>query len=550
MNKPYQKPWTLLACVLVLVGLGALILASVGDYGVSWDEQFRWNGGQTKLDYYKALISGQSDRVDSLRERVDHYPGFFDLPLALVREAYAGEDYWISHLWCAGFGLLGIAGAMALGGRLGGPVGAILAGLMLALYPRYWGHMFINPKDIPFAAIYVWGLWALARMLKPERRDWLSAIVFGLLAGACMSVRVGGLLLFGYAGLFLLVDILVKWRCLGSRTARRSAVEAVRWLLIAALPAFGLLFLFWPALHANPFGQAAETMSAVTSFGWQGQVLFNGQYYNAAELPWRYLPEMLARSAPDWWWWLAVTALVYGLFQIRRWRGAWEGRDLWLTAFAIFFPLGFILTKGSVVYDGARHVLFIIPPAASLIAALSVNAGVAVSARFGQWTLRAWAGVAIALAVLAAWDMAKLHPYQYIYFNRLSGGVAAASGRFETDYWGTAFREAGELLRRELPERQEPWRVTMEPPLDLLAARYGKLVIPPPTLVEPFLGEHIELVRSNHIPAPDFYIASTRNDYDAMRGGIPLVIVKREGVVLVVVKTFAPASAMPLDAGQ
>jgi len=46
-------------------------------------------------------------------------------------------------------------------------------------------------------------------------------------------------------------------------------------------------------------------------------------------------------------------------------------------------------------------------------------------------------------------DMVKLHPYQYVYFNRLvGGGLANAAQRYEADYWGASYREGVEALIR------------------------------------------------------------------------------------------------------
>lgn len=38
--------------------------------------------------------------------------------------------------------------------------------------------------------------------------------------------------------------------------------------------------------------------------------------------------------------------------------------------------------------------------------------------------------------------MAKLHPYEYVYFNELTGYLPGASKFFETDYWGAAYIES------------------------------------------------------------------------------------------------------------
>jgi hypothetical protein len=51
--------------------------------------------------------------------------------------------------------------------------------------------------------------------------------------------------------------------------------------------------------------------------------------------------------------------------------------------------------------------------------------------------------------------MARLHPYEYTYFNRLAGGVAGARGRYMLDYWGLSFKQASQGLAAWLAERHE-----------------------------------------------------------------------------------------------
>ncbi|WP_269543044.1 hypothetical protein [Cerasicoccus fimbriatus] len=531
-----------LLSALTLVVIGLVMAFTVSDYGVSWDETFRWSGGDAKLRYYETLFSGNLNQAAALRQQTDHYPGLFDLPLALYRKVSAAPDYLVGHAWCAFFGLLGIAGAMMLARQLSGWHAAWLAAILIALYPRYWGHSFFNPKDIPFAAAYVWGLWALARVLQTDARNARSMLLFGLLAGVCMSVRVGGLLLLCYATLFLGAQLVVNGLVLGPLTFKRQLWENARWLAGASTVALLLLLVFWPNAHQNPFGSTVDSIKEVSQFGWAGQILFAGESYAADELPRHYLPAMLARTAPDLWWWLALGCLVYLAANVRNLLRQWFTRwSVLLVVFAVCFPLAYILIRKSIVYDGARHVLFIIPPAAALLAMSSTAAYRWFKDRWSARVGLVWLVPASLLAIWTLIDMATLHPYQYIYYNRLSGGVAGANQRFETDYWGTSFREATETLRANLPVREEPWRITMEPPLEDVVARFGKPVIPPPSLVEPFLGDNIVLVRSHELPAPDFYIAIARNGYDEMRGGEPVVEIHRDGVRLAVIKSFAPA---------
>ncbi|NJL50284.1 MAG: glycosyltransferase family 39 protein, partial [Blastochloris sp.] len=41
--------------------------------------------------------------------------------------------------------------AWRLGRRLGGPYAGLAGMVLLALCPLYYGHMFMNAKDVPFA---------------------------------------------------------------------------------------------------------------------------------------------------------------------------------------------------------------------------------------------------------------------------------------------------------------------------------------------------------------------------------------------------------------
>ncbi len=47
--------------------------------------------------------------------------------------------------------------------------------------------------------------------------------------------------------------------------------------------------------------------------------------------------------------------------------------------------------------------------------------------------------------------MARLHPYQYVYFNHFAGGIRGAEGRYMLDYWGLAFKTASQELRERIP---------------------------------------------------------------------------------------------------
>ena len=62
------------------------------------------------------------------------------------------------------------------------------------------------------------------------------------------------------------------------------------------------------------------------------------------------------------------------------------------------------------------------------------------------------------LIVALAWDastLVRLHPYQYLFYNPLVGGLEGASGRYVTDYWVNIMPEAVEDLEAYVAKLDE-----------------------------------------------------------------------------------------------
>jgi L-threonylcarbamoyladenylate synthase len=51
--------------------------------------------------------------------------------------------------------------------------------------------------------------------------------------------------------------------------------------------------------------------------------------------------------------------------------------------------------------------------------------------------------------IIVAVTMFRLHPYEYVYFNELVGGLNGAQGNYEMDYWGASYSEASAWLKGE-----------------------------------------------------------------------------------------------------
>jgi hypothetical protein len=187
-----------------------------------------------------------------------------------------------------------------------------------------------------------------------------------------------------------------------------------------------------------------------------------------------------------------------------------------LTWLWFLLPAATIMLDVVPAYQNFRHILFALP-------AMFLVVG------FGAWKLAGVARRPLLQAALAALALVpgivgiiRLHPYEYIYYNELVGGVRGAAGRYDLDYFCTASRRAMDVVN----EAADPgdW-VAFAP--NLLAARM---------VAQPDLN----LVKAESAGSdPDFAVACHRDVrrtsffpdmetiYEVTVEGAPLALVKQ-----------------------
>ncbi|MFH1185824.1 MAG: hypothetical protein V1755_12430 [Chloroflexota bacterium] len=309
-------------------------------------------------------------------------------------------------------------------------------------------------------------------------------------------------------------------RVLGPFAALMVAAYAFRKHGRRALPlllfyvVLGLLTMYatWPYLWPDALGHLVESVLVMSQYPWRGIVLFNGALYPSTGLPASYLPVLLSIQFTETAWPLILAGTAIAIFEVTRKRP--DAADLLrLTLVWGALPLmGFIIT-GAPLYDNFRQVLFILPP-------LFLLAGV-VFQKIKRLPMQA---AVIALAILpGVFDGVRLHPYEYIYYNRFVGGVQGAFRKFELDYWGTSYREAAAYLAKSAPANASIW---VEGPTHLLQ-EYARPDLKIYSTYEPERAEHY-----------DYVVALTRFDLDLESYPEAPVVhtIERQGALLTVIK--------------
>jgi hypothetical protein len=449
-----EAPWRL-AAWLLLGAVLLLIVSTFRDYGLTWDEAHSATNGRYWIDFYASWFTARG-AIDDNNQRL--YGSFFNGISRLIADRSPLGLYETGHLVTALSGWLGFVGVYWLGSRLLNARAGFFAALALILTPGWYGHLFNNPKDVPFGTLFLLALCAMVATYRslPSPRP-VETLGVGAAVGLAMGVRVGAIALLGcYALLFAcwaaarIHEDPTRFR----RLWRDGLAFAPAWAG-ALVVAWAVMLPWWPYAQRRPLVNPWKALGEIARFEWTGLVLYDGAFVNATALPWHYLPRWFAITLPDFY---AVILPGVGLaWLFARWssRRAVPDRDLRAqTIFLLMAMLGLpaaAAVTDAVLYDAYRHFIFVLPP-------LAVVTGCGLSSLLDRPRAGLKATVAAAAAVLAALtvaDMVALHPYQSVYFNRLHGGLKAAFGAYETDYWGASHREGVEWLaahyRRDAP---------------------------------------------------------------------------------------------------
>jgi hypothetical protein len=244
--------------------------------------------------------------------------------------------------------------------------------------------------------------------------------------------------------------MVIDAKALGWRTASLRVGQFLWTLLPGFVLAYLIMGLLWPwgvLAPLNPF-RALEYFDKFFERPWQE--LYEGQLISVPDMPASYLPHLFVLKLPELMLALGFLGSVGALIALTR-RANLPGRRAGLLTLllAVYLPIAIATVTRPALYNGVRHFLFVVPPFA-VLGGLAAGWLVEQLRPYGRPALTALAAVFIASLALPVVGMARLHPYEYTYFNPSAGGVRSAEDRYMLDYWGLAFKQAAEALREWL----------------------------------------------------------------------------------------------------
>jgi hypothetical protein len=306
-----------------------------------------------------------------------------------------------------GYGALGVAIHQVTRSRYS----LWLACGILALMPLYFFNSFHNPKDVPFAVMMTLASLLSAHSivlttqntptpLNDREIRWLLAL--GIVIGLCASVRILGIVTYGFWGMTWIICALYN----RSFALRRLFLSSA----IVGCAAFLVIWVLHPVAYFHPWVWIYDAFTYFSHHPYQSFTFVDGEVVDALHTPWYYLPKWLFVKIPLLWQFLCAAGIVCALTGFRK-------KDMTIQALIILFllqligiPVAMTIQKTN-LYGNGRHFLFVYP-AIVFFSAVAITKIAYFSARY-KWPALA---ITVVFAAKIGWDMALLHPYEMAYF--------------------------------------------------------------------------------------------------------------------------------------
>ena len=422
MNILRSKLSTYIIPIIIIVIYFCLCLATINDFGVTWDFTDRINAGLWHLRLpltvknYTMLSWGPFSSIPS----VVTYLIFFKFShLFSFDAAY--------NLFSIIMGTVGIAVIYLFAKKLFGSLIALFSALTLALTPRYFGHLHSNMKDIPQAVFFTASLYFCYRLIeKPDlKKLFLATVSFAVAFNTKFNV------------LFVL-PIGFAWWFFRRKIQHRIPLSRhffLLYLILAPLVSYLLWSLFW----LNPWERLLDLISSSVTTTTAMPVLYFGNLYMSGQnIPWHYPYGMLLAITPA----PIIFFFLIGLFILLK---KMPENSNYLFLFLWFvIPLLRFFKPGMIVIDDIRHFMEVIFPF-SIIAGVGFTHFLKKISHMFHHVSFIFSCVYICYLIL---QVSSVHPYQTSYFSEWLGGIKGAQGKFDIEFWAGSYKQAMQYLNQ------------------------------------------------------------------------------------------------------
>jgi hypothetical protein len=430
-------------------------LIVVKDFGCGWDER---NNRSLGVDAIRIAQQywGQGRIAEPVRTQNDHGTAFVSV-LALIEKSlgisYTSDSdkiHLMMHTVTFIFFFISlIVFYLLCKNYFTNRILAFIGVVFISLHPRIFNHSFHNLSDIPFLSAWIISFYSMLKFLDKRSLRW--AVLHAAASAFSVDIRIAGILIPAITGF----SFSTTW--LKSGTTLRHVCKGFCTLGVYVICCGVFIVLMWPFLWGAPFKHFLWALQSMSHIDWHSTVLYFGELVPADQLPWHYNLVWISITTPP----LILASFLVGISikSIQIVKNPFlclinEQKTVSIYLWLII-PLIVPVLIGSVLFDEWRHHFFVYPPLVifSLIGVNGIYEYIADKSKKLASVLIC--SVSVVFIFYYSYVLMKLHPYENVYFNVLSemavGEQEGCNHKFEMDYWGLGYREALQILAKQVP---------------------------------------------------------------------------------------------------
>lgn len=419
--------------ILMAISFCCIVLFTLDDYGITWDEGAYFISGASYFEWLKnpsiETIDGHWDF-----EAVGHeHPPFSPLLGEMTRYLFQKKlnllnrisAFRVSTLFFVFFLTLALFSFVS---RLYGNKIAIIVSLLFFFLPRVFFHSHLAALDYPITAMWFLVVYAYWRGIKKQKWIFYSSILLGF----ALLTKLNAYFIYIPIIFYWILSFNKKLKCLISRKFRLNLHENIH-MFSKIIPMFiipPIIYIaFWPNLWKNPISRILEyPQFSLRTFHVQPVYYFGT---SSAQSPWHYPFILTLITIPL----ITLIPFFIGVFKIPK--RPYRNTNIFIL-FNSLLPLFIISLPMVSKYDGVRLFLPAFP-FICIISGLGIKYIFDFAKKFKLEKI--FFLIYMLLFSLSTYNsIIKYHPYHSSYFNEVIGGVDGAEKRgFEVEYWGNAF---------------------------------------------------------------------------------------------------------------
>ncbi len=416
---------------LFTVGYFFLVLNFIQDFGLSNNEIYFYNRGHDLVKYY--LYGDMSVNLTTLS---DPHNYIYSAAAFILNKS---KNYITYHIFNSILFFSVLCGSyLLLQHKYKNPILSVIPALFMLLTPRLIGHSINNPHTIFamftffFAILSIYGT---SKLRGTYYKIFLVRVVLtGISFGIAQGASLYAFLLYIFYLSFNTYLIFTRHDETKSKTKFSLIGKMLIELVFISFIANLILIGTWPFIAANPLINLFHLINDKFTLN---SAFANNGFYTAAAL--KYVFTYFLITTPIQ---IIIFLLFSIIFVIKKHKD-----DLYILCLQIlgFFFLFYVFVPVNSAPE-ITEILFLYPFIYLVASIVFIEIVMGVKSAN---TRNIITGTVLISFCFTTYSLVKLHPYEYIFYNKAIGGLKKASVLYEKDYLKLAYTEAFKKIARE-----------------------------------------------------------------------------------------------------